>query len=231
MLTSIAMFKMSDRLPLRVRSWPLTTMALALVGIAAHFQEPLSAWLTYDRTAIQAGETWRLLTGHLTHYSADHLLWDVLMFVVLGVTVERRNRVGFIVTVIASASAITAVLWLAHPQIEEYRGLSGIDSALFTQAAIYLHRDGRRLNRPLVRQISLALLVAFSLKLVYEIASGDTLFVDSSDFVSLAVVHAAGGLVGVVSAVCTPGSVSRSPSSSNRGLYPNSRCDLELSAR
>jgi rhomboid family GlyGly-CTERM serine protease len=190
-----------DSPPFRVCCWPLHTIGLAIFCIAAHAYVPLSDCLAYDRTAIQAGEVWRLLTGHLAHYRADHLLWDVLMFVVLGVMVERRNRGSFIVTVLASATAITAVLWFAYPEVTAYRGLSGIDSALFTSAAILLYVYGRRFNRPLVRLISAGLLAGFVAKVIYEIASGNTLFVDSTDFVSLAAVHAAGGFVGVISAV------------------------------
>jgi len=195
------MVSIPDRLPFRVCSWPLYTISLAIFCIAAHAHQPLSDRLAYDRTAIQAGEIWRLLTGHLTHYSAEHLLWDALMFVVLGVLVERRHRCSFVSTVLASATAITAVLWFAHPEVAAYRGLSGIDSALFTHAAILLYIDGRRFNRPLVRRISALLLAGFVAKLIYELASGSTLFVDSTAFVSLASVHAVGGFVGLISAL------------------------------
>jgi rhomboid family GlyGly-CTERM serine protease len=197
------MLTTSEKLLAHARTWLLYTIALAILCVAAHVHQPLSDWLAYDRMAIQAGETWRLLTGHLTHYNADHLFWDVLAFVVLGVMLERRHRVGFITTVIASATAITAVLWFAHPKVAEYRGLSGIDSALFTGAAIHLYADGRRFKRPLVQLISTGVLAGFIAKLVYEFASGNTLFVDSADFVSLASVHAIGGIVGIISAVAT----------------------------
>jgi hypothetical protein len=82
-----------------------------------------------------------------------------------------------------------------------YRGLSGIDSALFTNAAIQLYADGRRFRRPAVQLVSAGLLVGFVAKLVYELVSGSTLFVDSTDFASLASVHVIGGFVGMISAV------------------------------
>ena len=43
------------------------------------------------RRALQAGEIWRLATCHLTHWNAEHLQWDLLMFVVLGAVCELRN--------------------------------------------------------------------------------------------------------------------------------------------
>lgn len=188
----------------RLRYLPYVTLALALVAIACQSIDQLSGWLIYERVAILNGQAWRLLTGHLTHWSADHFLWDVVMFLVLGAVVERRDRLAFILTVVASATAITTALWLGHPEIAEYRGLSGIDSALFTHAALLLHRDGRRFNQPLLRHISVALLMAFAAKLIYEIASKNTLFVDSASagFVALPAVHVIGGLAGCAVGAC-----------------------------
>jgi rhomboid family GlyGly-CTERM serine protease len=183
-------------------------MALTIFCLAAFANQPLGDWLAYDRTAIQTGELWRLLTGHLTHYSADHFLWDVMMFAVLGVMIERRHRGGFVVSVLASATAISAVLWFGHPEVTAYRGLSGIDSALFTHAAIHVYAEGGRLRRPFVQFVSAGLLVGFIAKIFFEITSGHTLFVDSTDFVSLAAVHAIGGLVGIIPAIAARGSAS-----------------------
>jgi rhomboid family GlyGly-CTERM serine protease len=181
-------------------SFPVITVAVALAAVAVHAHDQLSGLLACNRAAVYDGELWRLLTGHFTHYSADHLLWDVVMFFVLGVMIERRHRAGFVATVLASATAITAAIFLCHPKVMEYRGLSGIDSALFTHYAIILHSDGRRFNRPLVRCISAGLLLAFAAKLVYETASSNTLFVDSATagFVALPAAHLSGGITGFV---------------------------------
>ena len=43
-----------------------------------------ASWLILDRTAVGQGEVWRLLTGHLLHYTPRHLGWDLLAFLLLG---------------------------------------------------------------------------------------------------------------------------------------------------
>ena len=89
-----------------------------------------------DRQAIQAGQAWRLLTGYLAHWSLDHLFWDVLMFVVLGCLVESRSRWRLIGLCLGSALAISAVCPVVADDIPICRGLSGIDTALFTYLAM-----------------------------------------------------------------------------------------------
>jgi rhomboid family GlyGly-CTERM serine protease len=207
---------------IRLSSFPIVTVALTLAAIALQAHDQLGDWVAYDRAAIQNGEVWRLFTGHLTHYNTDHLLWDVVMFLVLGVMIERRHRAGVVTTIIASATAITSALWLCHPAVAEYRGLSGIDSALFTLMAIVLYRDGRRSSQPLIRLISAGLLVALAAKLTYEMASGNTLFVDSdtAGFTALPAVHLTGGITGI--AVGTLAFISREDWKKFRGYF--SRC-------
>jgi rhomboid family GlyGly-CTERM serine protease len=188
---------------MRISSLPIVTVVLSLLAVFNHNVEALNNWLVYDRTPIEMHEPWRLVTGQLTHWNADHLLWDVLMFLVLGIMLEPRQRESFLFTLVASTAAISAVLWFYHPDITQYRGLSGIDSALFAHAAILLCIDARREGRTLVCGVLLLLMLGFVAKIVFEFLSGTTLFVDSTaaGFVPLPSVHAVGGIVGALSAV------------------------------
>ena len=180
------------------RPFAWLTFALAAIAVVAQAEGAMGQFLAYDRTAIQAGEIWRLITGHFTHWSGDHLLWDVVMFVTLGAIVESRDRTGFIVTVLASAMSISAVLWFLQPTIDQYRGLSGIDSALFTHAVVILATDARRTGRRLVYRFMSLSVLGFGAKIAYELLTGSTLFVDSSGagFTALPDVHMVGGIVG-----------------------------------
>lgn len=56
-------------------------LAALLVAMAAVLDlgDNASAWLRYDRSAIGAGGWWRLLTAHIVHRDARHLVlnnWD-----------------------------------------------------------------------------------------------------------------------------------------------------------
>jgi hypothetical protein len=90
-----------------------------------------SAGLELDRAAVAAGELWRVMSGHCTHWTLAQLFWDGVVFAALGCLCWSEDRGLFWRTLVASALAVSvAVLWL-QPEIGSYRGLSGIDAALF----------------------------------------------------------------------------------------------------
>jgi rhomboid family GlyGly-CTERM serine protease len=144
-----------------------------------------------------ASEPWRLVTGHVAHFGRNHLAWDLVVFAGLGAIVERRSRAAFLVVTFGSACAIAIAILAAMPEIERYRGLSGVDSAL----AVYLatHFLVAAENRaPAARVVAAAALGGFFLKTAWEAATGATLFVDhtSAGFVPLPLAHLVGGAVG-----------------------------------
>ena len=179
---------------------PVVTMLLSATAILFQVHADLTARMTFDRWAIAAGEYWRFFTGHLTHWNVDHMDWDVLMFAILGAMIERRSRVWLIATLIASAAAISVVVWCGQAGVDEYRGLSGIDSALFTFVALVLFDDARRTAQTFAVWALTFMATAFVGKLGWELASGSTLFVDSSaaGFTPLPLVHAVGGSAGIL---------------------------------
>jgi rhomboid family GlyGly-CTERM serine protease len=156
--------------------------------------------LQYDRTAILHGEVWRVLTGHLVHWSGDQLFWDGLALGFLGWLCEREAVASFLRCFVLSAILISLTLWFAAPWMATYRGLSGIDSALFALVAVRLGREAFLDRRWL--QLALVGIVAggFALKVGYEFASGATLFVDSSagGMTPVPLAHVAGAMVGIV---------------------------------
>ncbi len=180
-------------------SLPLLTLTVAAAAIALQFVPDWLDAAAYDRAAIAGGEVWRLATGHLTHWNFDHLAWDALMFVVLGAVIERRSRREWLVIIAGSAAAISLWLWGGEPGVAQYRGLSGLDSALFTAVAIRILHEARRHGRSLLTGAIGMLLIGFGGKIGYEYVTGGTLFVDSSvaGFAPLPAVHAVGAAVGV----------------------------------
>ncbi len=193
------------------RRFPIVTATLAAIAMIAHAWSPLGDWLAYDRSAVATGEVWRVLGGHLAHWNGDHLFWDVVMFVTLGVAIECRNRSGLAISVLVSALAISATLWQWHPEIAQYRGLSGIDSTLFTHAAVVWYVDARRSGRTIPATLILLSVLGFAAKLVYELITGSTWFVDASGagFTPLASVHLVGGLMGALCAKVSIGNADR----------------------
>src|SRR5262249_40581548 len=124
---------------------------LVALAVAASLLPGAAAWLQYDRVAISDGELWRVVTGHFVHWSGEHLFWDVLALGVLGWLCEQEAPRRFLACLAVSAVAIPAILWFAEPRMAAYRGLSGLDSALFAMLAgtiiteSFVERDWTRL--------------------------------------------------------------------------------------
>lgn len=173
---------------------PIVTLALAAVATAIHFVPGLPGHLQFDRAAIGRGELWRWLTGHLTHFESNHLTWDLGALLLLGSAAERESRPRFIRAILSSAVAISAALWWWQPHFEQYRGLSGVDSALFALVAGALLRRGRGLS---VVAGSLALL-GIGGKCMLELATGSTVFAAGASYAPVPLAHLIGLVVGVI---------------------------------
>ncbi len=181
------------------RRFPFRTAALTALALAVGLIPGAAAAGQYDRAALAAGQLWRLVTGHWAHWGGEHLAWDLLVFAVFGALLERRSRRTFALVVAGSALAISAALWFAAPQFQLYRGLSGVDSALFTAFFAQLLRDAWHERSPLQGSVPALALAGFVGKSAYELATGATLFVDTSAaFVAVPLAHLAGAAVGLV---------------------------------
>jgi len=162
-------------------SLTVTTASLALLLAGAS----LGGFAQYDRAAILHGEVWRLVTGHFSHWSPAHLRYDVLAFAILGAICERRGRRLFAAVVVATALVVSLFLLAFRPEVELYRGLSAIDSALWVWTAFIAGE--RRLP------LAVGLGALFLAKVVIESQTG-ALFVDGMTV--LPVVHLIGAGVG-----------------------------------
>ncbi len=177
---------------------PIVSLALVAAAVAIMPFDTLSSWLQYDRAAVNSGQLWRLLTCQFTHWSWDHLFWDAAALLFLGWVLEREDRRSLLVCLGLSAVLIPAVVHFGLPDLATYRGLSGIDSAVFVLLAVTLLRkcyaDGDRLWT----WACVAMLVGFSAKIGFELVSGGTLFVDSeaSRMLPVPLVHVVGGVLG-----------------------------------
>ena len=201
----------STQTAITARRLPGVSLLIALATVAIGFLEPLARNLQYDPAAIASGELWRVVTCHLTHWSLDHLFWDVLVFVVAGAICEQENRSRFLACLGISAVTIPLVVWTVQPDLDFYRGLSGIDSALFILMSVTALGDAIR-RRDLGWAIAVGLLsIGFIGKTIYEFATGHTLFVDSQTVGMTPVVlaHVVGAVIGVATA--TLGRTDRRP--------------------
>lgn len=109
--------------------FPRLAIALALL---ASLLSSLPAWsrLLEDHQVLTMGaacDYWRPFTGHLTHRSPAHLLFNLALFMPLALLHERRRGSGaFLADYIFLSLCVALSVRLTHPDWESYRGLSGV---------------------------------------------------------------------------------------------------------
>jgi len=173
------------------------TTALTALTLVVALWPGAGEVLQFDRAAIASGELWRNFTGHFTHWSNEHLAWDLLVFFGLGCLCEQLNRMQFVAVLAAAAILIPLGLWLWASDFQTYRGLSGLDTALFAMlAAITLRSAFGERNWVLASMIGM-LLVCLVGKTLFELVSGGTMFVQAADFRPVPLAHVIGAAVGL----------------------------------
>jgi rhomboid family GlyGly-CTERM serine protease len=180
---------------------PLASLCLSAISILLFLLPAAAGALEYDRIAIGSGQIWRLLTGHLVHYSYDHFFWDTITFVALAVVCERSNSTRRLLTCMTTAAVcISLAMWFWAPLIERYRGLSGVDSALFALLTAEVFTEGRRSANRMQVAVASTCLTGFLLKIAFELATGQTVFVTSlgSGAVGVPLAHLVGAAVGLI---------------------------------
>ena len=156
--------------------------------------------LQYNRTAIIGHwQIWRLLSGHFTHWDYEHLFWDASAFLIASFLLYRVSLFQFIFVLLFSLLFISLWILLLNPAVELYRGLSGLDVALFfflSLSVIFSSLKKRRYTGMSAGMMFLSFLI---MKLGYEFFSGKMLFVrDLTGNKLLLSAHLAGAVAGTV---------------------------------
>lgn len=180
---------------MRSTGLPVVTALIVAGALAASLLPGADAPLVYDRDRVLAGEAWRLLTGHLVHFSPSHAGWDLAVFALAGGWLECRNRVTYLR--LFMLTAVASGLWFlaAMPDMTRYGGLSGLASA----AVVALALRGLR-EDPNGRPLWAATLLLFAAKVCYELVTGEAAFAvpGATRFEVVPSVHVIGALAAVV---------------------------------
>ena len=187
-----------------MRRVPWITLGLAALAVIIHASPTLTAWAELDRAAPGRGEVWRLFTGHLAHFGADHLRWDALALLILGTLGEPPDRRVFAATLAGSALAIGIAVWAFQPRFAVYRGLSGLDSALFGLVCARQIADGRRAGHAFSIWVGGLALLGFGLKCVFEFRADTTIFATGAGFAPVPLAHLVGVVFGAILPLALP---------------------------
>jgi len=181
---------------------PFVSIILGVAALLLFLLGENVSFLQYDRSAIAYGEVWRCITGHWIHWSFDHFLWCTITVVALGCICERLSRKGYIATLATASCIIPGVIWFTDAEMQMYRGLSGLASGVFVFAAVMMMRRTYLEKDWLGVILSAVAGLGYIGKILFEYASGSTLFVNSHEvFSPVPLAHLSGGIVGLVMAV------------------------------
>jgi rhomboid family GlyGly-CTERM serine protease len=175
---------------------PHLTFATAALAVAIFLLPGAGESLAWDRNDTGTVFWANALTAHLTHWDPAHLLFDLLAWMVLGTIIETHSRRLWCWTVGLSVPLVFLFVLLAAPDISVYRGLSGLDSALFTAAALMIHDRAIKRNDPGMAWITVGCIMALVSKIVWEWSTGSPVFARSGNFTAVPQAHLAGALAG-----------------------------------
>lgn len=152
------------RLPSRARiPWVFLAVALATLVIGAGDWREV---LLYDRSAVVAGEWWRLWTGHLVHFGWPHFVADAGLFVILGFLLEPKQPVLARLALLWIPAGISLAIFLFDPGMERYGGLSAFNLGLL------LFYAGQGWRKNWTDWFWPAVLVIYAGELVFEMTIG-----------------------------------------------------------
>lgn len=173
-------------------------MAVAAAAVLAFYVPGVFEKIYYLRPAILGGQWWRLLTCHLTHGSASHLVWNVVVFLALGPLAERRLGSRVYPLFIAGCGLVISLGLLTFlPRLIWYCGLSGVVTAVFGFLLVDEWRLAYRARNRLMLSLCGLCAAGFFMKIVYEFRFSRMMFVQSADLPPVPLAHLLGFFAGV----------------------------------
>ena len=101
--------------------------------------------LMWDREAIDAGQWWRLLTAHLVHLDARHLLLNLFgLLLIVEMVCQTMTALDLTSVLLISAIGVSGLLWNLQSSLQWYAGLSGVLYGLWAAGAALTWVNGRQ---------------------------------------------------------------------------------------
>ena len=110
----------------------LTAMMLVMV-----INKEIAIDLRYDRTLVESGEWWRLITGHLQHLSWEHLILNAIGLIFVWMLVgDSHTPIQWIIVTFSLAFISSMVFLFNYPELKWYVGMSGVLHGLLVSGLV-----------------------------------------------------------------------------------------------
>ena len=185
----------NHRLLTILSAWLIPVAVIGISGLFALGGDEVRDWLRFDRGLIDAGQYWRLVSGHFVHLGVSHFLLNscglLLVWYLVG---QHLSAANWLFIAAASILVMDIGFWLFEPQLYWYVGLSGLLHGILAAGIVAALRHDRTM--------ALILATLVIVKLAYEQLLGPLPGSEASSGGSVVVVaHLYGAIGGVVAAV------------------------------
>jgi len=157
--------------------------------------DDLRLLLRYDRAAIGSGQFWRLLSAHFVHLGWGHALLNVAaLLLILWLFGNGVPPMRWVWTGLAAALSVDVGLWVLHPDVSWYVGMSGVLHGLVAAAGVWLMWTAPGIGIPV--------LAALAGKIGWETVSGPLpMSADLSGGDVIVQAHLWGAIGGIISGI------------------------------
>jgi rhomboid family GlyGly-CTERM serine protease len=123
----------------RLREWSAILTILGVCLVLAVGGDEIRELGRYQRDALESGQHWRLISGHLVHLGLGHLWPNLAALLIIGALFEGvfRNADWWRMTLVCAAT-IDLGLYLFSPGVLWYVGLSGVLHGFVAAGALAL---------------------------------------------------------------------------------------------
>ena len=159
----MGLFKLEDNTGIApvFAGWWLPAAVLVACALLLPGGDIVREQLQYERSAIGAGEFWRLVSGHFVHLGISHFLLNAAGLALVWFLTGRFLHWSQWALAMAFAIAVIDLgLWFLNPGLQWYVGLSGLLHALLATGLLV----GLSANR---RELQL-LVALLALKIAWE---------------------------------------------------------------
>lgn len=187
-----------EKRTVRLMNLPWVTLFIVALSVLPLVSPPLAEGWELSREAVSRGQFYRFVTGHLAHWSFDHFFWDLATFFVFSALVEItwiRSSLRYGAFMLISFLFTGFGVYLLSPDIELYRGLSGVCFTVFAWFIFGLIGEAKRTKDSLLFYGCYVALAGMFLKFFYELSTKQTLFTDPSDFAVVPYAHLSGAFI------------------------------------
>lgn len=171
-----------------IKKIPIITFSIVFISMVTFLLPETTSILIFDREAIVNGEIWRLFSSHWVHFTINHLVYNLFVFVISGWIVERKSYSQLLFLYTSMAFGICMALLLYKPEMIYYGGLSGISCGLIYYCALL------KMGEEHWRTVCRCIIIFLPVKVAIELYSNTTVlpYWGHQPFVIMPVSHAMG---------------------------------------